>query len=160
MCLQLSGGPSSSPLGPHPYRNVQSGHAKWLTITTRHALVIGVGHREANVVQFEFQAPLSASLAHGPAVLNSATPAICAAIWPFRIARLRMWTIWACSFRIVLLHLRSIWTPLLGGTLGWAPMLSEVDHRHLVPWCCWRSFVGGPCRATGYTIGRVLVILG
>ena len=78
--------------------------------------MIGVGHREANVVQFEFQAPLSASLAHGPAVLNSATPAICAAIWPFRIARLRMWTIWACSFRIVLLHLRSIWTPLLWHT--------------------------------------------
>ena len=73
--------------------------------------MIGVGHREANVAQFEFQAPLSASLAHGPAVLNSATPAICAAIWPFRIARLRMWTIWARSFRIVLLHLRSIWTP-------------------------------------------------
>ena len=75
VCLQLSGGPSSSPLGPHPYRNVQSGHAKWLTITTRHALVIGVGHREANMVQFEFQAPLSASPAHGPVVRIRVTPA-------------------------------------------------------------------------------------
>ena len=33
----------------HPYRNVQSGHAKGLTRTSRHVLVIGVGHREANI---------------------------------------------------------------------------------------------------------------
>ena len=33
----------------HPYRNVQSGHAEGLTITSRHVLVIGVGHREANI---------------------------------------------------------------------------------------------------------------
>ena len=76
VCLQLSGGPSSSPLGPHPYRNVQSGHAKWLTMTTRHELVIGVGHREANLVQFELQDPLSASSAHGSAVLICSTPTV------------------------------------------------------------------------------------
>jgi hypothetical protein len=34
---------------PHPYRNVQSGHAEGLTMTPRHVLVIGVGHREANM---------------------------------------------------------------------------------------------------------------
>ena len=34
----------------HPYRNVQSGHAKGLTRTSRHVLVIGVGHREASII--------------------------------------------------------------------------------------------------------------
>ena len=32
---------------PYPYRNVQSGHAEGLTLTSRHVVVIGVGHREA-----------------------------------------------------------------------------------------------------------------
>ena len=31
----------------YPYRNVQSGHAKGLTITSRHVVVIGFGNREA-----------------------------------------------------------------------------------------------------------------
>ena len=34
---------------PYPYRNVQSGHAEVSTRTSRHVLVIGVGHREANM---------------------------------------------------------------------------------------------------------------
>ena len=80
VCLQLSGGPSSSPLGPHPYRNVQSGHAKRLTMTTRHELVIGVGHREANLVQSEFQDPLSVSSAHGSVVLICTTPTVAVAL--------------------------------------------------------------------------------
>ena len=33
---------------PHPHRNVQSGHAKGLTMIPTHALVISVGHWEAN----------------------------------------------------------------------------------------------------------------
>jgi len=36
---------------PHPYRNVQSGHAKMLTITSRRVVVISFGNWEAMIIR-------------------------------------------------------------------------------------------------------------
>ena len=49
MCLKFSRGICFRSSSPHPYRNVQSGHAEVQTMALRCVLVIGVGHREASI---------------------------------------------------------------------------------------------------------------